>query len=38
MLEMMFTLPSEKNTKEVVISRDVVVNKSNPLTVMEKTG
>ena len=37
MLEMMFTLPSEQNTKEVVISRDVV-NKSNPLTVMEKAG
>jgi ATP-dependent Clp protease ATP-binding subunit ClpX len=38
MLEMMFTLPSEKNAKEVVITRDVVVNKSNPLTVMEKAG
>jgi len=38
MLEMMFTLPSEKNAKEVVVSRDVVVNKSNPLVVMEKAG
>ncbi len=38
MLDMMFTLPSEKNAKEVVVSRDAVVNKSNPLVVMEKTG
>jgi ATP-dependent Clp protease ATP-binding subunit ClpX len=38
MLDMMFTLPSEQSAKEVVISRDVVVNKSNPLVVMEKAG
>jgi ATP-dependent Clp protease ATP-binding subunit ClpX len=38
MLEMMFTLPSQKNAKEVVVSRDVVLNKSNPLVVMEKAG
>jgi len=38
MLDMMFSLPSEKNAKEVVISRDVVVNKSTPLVVMEKAG
>jgi ATP-dependent Clp protease ATP-binding subunit ClpX len=38
MLEMMFTLPSQKGAKEVVVSRDVVVNKSNPLIVMEKAG
>jgi ATP-dependent Clp protease ATP-binding subunit ClpX len=38
MLEMMFTLPSEKTAKEVVVSRDVVLNKSNPLIVMEKAG
>jgi ATP-dependent Clp protease ATP-binding subunit ClpX len=38
MLEMMYSLPSEKNTKEVVVSRDVVLNKSNPLVVMEKAG
>jgi ATP-dependent Clp protease ATP-binding subunit ClpX len=38
MLDMMFTLPSEKTAKEVVVSRDVVVNKSNPLIVMEKAG
>jgi ATP-dependent Clp protease ATP-binding subunit ClpX len=38
MLEMMFTLPSQTQAKEVVVSRDVVVNKSNPLVVMEKAG
>ena len=38
MLEMMFTLPSQKGASEVVVSRDVVVNKSNPLVVMEKAG
>ena len=38
MLEMMFTLPSQKGAREVVVSRDVVVNKSNPLVVMEKAG
>jgi ATP-dependent Clp protease ATP-binding subunit ClpX len=38
MLEMMYSLPSEKNAKEVVVSRDVVLNKSNPLVVMEKAG
>ena len=38
MLEMMFALPSQTQAKEVVVSRDVVVNKSNPLVVMEKAG
>ena len=38
MLEMMFALPSQKGAKEVVVSRDVVINKSNPLVVMEKAG
>ena len=38
MLEMMFSLPSQKGAKEVVVSRDVVMNKSNPLVVMEKAG
>jgi ATP-dependent Clp protease ATP-binding subunit ClpX len=38
MLEMMFALPSQKGAKEVVVSRDVVLNKSNPLVVMEKAG
>jgi ATP-dependent Clp protease ATP-binding subunit ClpX len=38
MLDMMFMLPSQSGVKEVVITRDVVLNKSNPLEVMEKTG
>ena len=38
MLEMMFMLPSQTDVKEVVISKDVVLNKSNPLVVMEKAG
>jgi len=38
MLEMMFMLPSQSDVKEVVISREVVLNKSNPLVVMEKAG
>jgi ATP-dependent Clp protease ATP-binding subunit ClpX len=38
MLDMMFTLPSQSGVKEVVITRDVVLKKSNPLAVMEKAG
>ena len=38
MLEMMYSLPSQSQVKEVVISKDVVLNKSNPLAVMEKAG
>jgi len=38
MLDMMFTLPSQSEVKEVVVSKDVVLKKSNPLVVMEKAG
>jgi len=38
MLEMMFTLPSQSQVKEVVVSKEVVLNRSNPLAVMEKAG
>jgi len=38
MLEMMFMLPSQAGVKEVVVTRDVVRNKSNPLAVIEKAG
>jgi len=38
MLEMMFVLPSQTGVKEVVVTRDVVHSKSNPLIVMEKAG
>ena len=38
MLEMMFSLPSQSQVKEVVVSKEVVLNRSNPLSVMEKAG
>ena len=38
MLDMMFMLPSQSGVKEVVVTRDVVLNRSNPLIVMEKAG
>ncbi len=38
MLDMMYVLPSRKDVKEVVITKEVVVNRSNPLVVMEKAG
>ncbi len=38
MLDMMFLLPSQSAVKEVVITRDVVLKKSNPLAVIEKAG
>jgi ATP-dependent Clp protease ATP-binding subunit ClpX len=38
MLDMMFMLPSQTEVKEVVVTRDVVLKKSNPLIVMEKAG
>jgi ATP-dependent protease Clp ATPase subunit len=38
MLDMMFTLPSQTDVKEVVVSKEVVMNQSNPLVVMEKAG
>jgi ATP-dependent Clp protease ATP-binding subunit ClpX len=38
MLEMMFSLPSQSQVKEVVVSKEVVMKRSNPLAVMEKAG
>jgi ATP-dependent Clp protease ATP-binding subunit ClpX len=38
MLEMMFALPSQSDVKEVVVTKEVVTNRSNPLAVMEKAG
>jgi ATP-dependent Clp protease ATP-binding subunit ClpX len=38
MLDMMFALPSKSNVKEVVISKDVVLHRTDPLMVMEKAG
>jgi ATP-dependent Clp protease ATP-binding subunit ClpX len=38
MLDMMYMLPSQTEVKEVVVTRDVVLKKTNPLIVMEKAG
>ncbi|HEX6852045.1 MAG TPA: ATP-dependent Clp protease ATP-binding subunit ClpX [Candidatus Polarisedimenticolaceae bacterium] len=38
MLDLMFHLPSQTGVKEVVVTRDVVLNKATPLVVMEKAG
>ena len=38
MLEMMFSIPSQSGVKEIVVSKDVVVNRTNPLAVMEEAG
>jgi ATP-dependent Clp protease ATP-binding subunit ClpX len=38
MLEIMYTLPDQKKVKECVISREVVENKAQPFTLMEKAG
>jgi len=38
MLEMMYVLPSRTDVKEVVVTKDVVLNRSNPLRLMEKAG
>jgi ATP-dependent Clp protease ATP-binding subunit ClpX len=38
MLDMMFMLPSQSEVKEVVVTRDVVLKKSNPLIIMEKAS
>ncbi len=38
MLEMMFMLPSQDEIKEVVVTKDVVVKKTNPLRLIEKAG
>jgi ATP-dependent Clp protease ATP-binding subunit ClpX len=38
MLEIMYALPGQKKVKECVISREVVENKAQPFTLMEKAG
>ena len=38
MLDMMFQLPSQKDVKEVVITKEVVEEGGSPLVVMEKAG
>ena len=38
MLDMMFMLPSQDEIKEIVVTKDVVINKTNPLRLIEKAG
>ena len=38
MLDIMYTLPSEKKITECVITRDVVLSKEKPITMYEKAG
>ncbi len=38
MLELMYQLPSMSGVKECVITKEVVLNKVNPLTLLEKAG
>ena len=38
MLDIMYTLPGQKSVRECVITREVVLSKKEPITVMEKAG
>ena len=38
MLDLMFNLPSMKKVKECVITRDVVLDREMPITLIEKAG
>ena len=38
MLEMMYTLPTQKKIRECVITREVVESKEQPITLIEKAG
>jgi ATP-dependent Clp protease ATP-binding subunit ClpX len=38
MLELMYSLPGQKKVKECVITREVVENKAQPMTLIEKAG
>ena len=38
MLDIMYTLPGEKKIRECVITREVVLSKEEPITVIEKAG
>src|SRR5512146_3019755 len=38
MLELMYTLPTQKKIREVTITRDVVTAKDKPITLIEKAG
>jgi ATP-dependent Clp protease ATP-binding subunit ClpX len=38
MLELMYTLPSQKKVKEVVVTKEVVEDRDKPVTLIEKAG
>ena len=38
MLDLMYTLPGQKKVKECVITRDAVLSKDTPITLVEKAG
>jgi ATP-dependent protease Clp ATPase subunit len=38
MLELMYSLPGQKKVRECVITREVVENKAQPMTDIEKAG
>jgi ATP-dependent Clp protease ATP-binding subunit ClpX len=38
MLELMYTLPSQKKVKEVVVTKEVVEDREKPVTLIEKAG
>ena len=38
MLDIMYTLPGQKKIRECVITREVVLSKEEPITVIEKAG
>jgi ATP-dependent Clp protease ATP-binding subunit ClpX len=38
MLDLMFNLPTMKKLKECVITREVVLNRETPITLIEKAG
>ena len=38
MLDLMYTLPSQKKIRECVVTREVVESKQKPITLMEKAG
>ena len=38
MLDLMYNLPSMKKVKECVVTRDVVLDREKPITLIEKVG
>ena len=38
MLDLMYTVPSQNEIKECVITEETVLNRSQPMTVLKKAG